>query len=72
MSDRINCGVYIFTPDIFTAIQGVSSQRKDRGKHYPEFFIIMAMTVDILFLVCFMKSPENAILFTSGSFEFSL
>lgn len=32
MSDRINCGVYVFTPDIFTAIQGVSSQRKDRGQ----------------------------------------
>ncbi|KAL1564942.1 mannose-1-phosphate guanylyltransferase [Salvia divinorum] len=31
VSDRINCGVYIFTPDIFTAIQGVSSQRKDRA-----------------------------------------
>lgn len=31
VSDRINCGVYIFTPDIFTAIQGVSTQRKDRG-----------------------------------------
>ncbi|XP_062170216.1 uncharacterized protein LOC133875946 [Alnus glutinosa] len=29
VSDRINCGVYIFTPDIFTAIQGVSTQRKD-------------------------------------------
>ncbi|CAM8920558.1 unnamed protein product [Rhodiola kirilowii] len=31
VSDRINCGVYIFTPDIFTAIQGVSTQRKDRA-----------------------------------------
>nr|KJB08201.1 hypothetical protein B456_001G071000 [Gossypium raimondii]KJB08204.1 hypothetical protein B456_001G071000 [Gossypium raimondii] len=31
VSDRINCGVYVFTPDIFTAIQGVSSQRKDRA-----------------------------------------
>ncbi|KAI9086493.1 hypothetical protein K1719_031577 [Acacia pycnantha] len=31
VSDRINCGVYIFTPDVFTAIQGVSSQRKDRA-----------------------------------------
>lgn len=30
VSDRINCGVYIFTSDIFTAIQGVSTQRKDR------------------------------------------
>lgn len=31
VSDRINCGVYVFTPDIFNAIQGVSTQRKDRG-----------------------------------------
>ncbi|KAG4190985.1 hypothetical protein ERO13_A07G062800v2 [Gossypium hirsutum] len=31
VSDRINCGVYVFTPDIFTAIQGVSSRRKDRA-----------------------------------------
>ncbi|XP_059443481.1 uncharacterized protein LOC132175528 [Corylus avellana] len=31
VSDRINCGVYIFTPDIFTAIQGVSTQLKDRA-----------------------------------------
>ncbi|GMH01315.1 hypothetical protein Nepgr_003154 [Nepenthes gracilis] len=31
VSDRINCGVYVFTPDIFTAIEGVSMQRKDRA-----------------------------------------
>ncbi|KAE8710671.1 pentatricopeptide repeat-containing protein [Hibiscus syriacus] len=31
VSDRINCGVYVFTPDIFDAIRGVSSQRKDRA-----------------------------------------
>eukprot|EP00262_Sarcandra_glabra_P010595 TRINITY_DN2588_c0_g1_i4.p1 TRINITY_DN2588_c0_g1~~TRINITY_DN2588_c0_g1_i4.p1 ORF type:complete len:396 (+),score=64.27 TRINITY_DN2588_c0_g1_i4:61-1248(+) len=31
VSDRINCGVYIFTPDIFAAIQDVSTQRKDRA-----------------------------------------
>ncbi|KAF3631492.1 mannose-1-phosphate guanyltransferase alpha [Capsicum chacoense] len=31
VSDRINCGVYVFTPDIFNAIQGVSTQRKDRA-----------------------------------------
>ncbi|KAA8540872.1 hypothetical protein F0562_024990 [Nyssa sinensis] len=30
VSDRINCGVYVFTPDIFTEIQGVSTQLKDR------------------------------------------
>ncbi|XP_061369641.1 uncharacterized protein LOC133312457 isoform X3 [Gastrolobium bilobum] len=34
VSDRINCGVYIFTPDIFTAIEGVSTQRKDRASVY--------------------------------------
>ncbi|XP_062116397.1 uncharacterized protein LOC133830438 [Humulus lupulus] len=31
VSDLINCGVYVFTPDIFTAIEGVSTQRKDRA-----------------------------------------
>ncbi|XP_030476461.1 uncharacterized protein LOC115693587 [Syzygium oleosum] len=31
VSDLINCGVYIFTPDIFSAIRDVSSQRKDRA-----------------------------------------
>ncbi|XP_010272083.1 PREDICTED: mannose-1-phosphate guanyltransferase alpha [Nelumbo nucifera] len=31
VSDLINCGVYIFTPDIFTTIQNVSTQRKDRA-----------------------------------------
>ncbi|KAL6973299.1 mannose-1-phosphate guanylyltransferase, partial [Sarracenia purpurea var. burkii] len=31
VSDRINCGVYVFTPEIFSAIQGVSTQRKDRA-----------------------------------------
>ncbi|CAH9089157.1 unnamed protein product [Cuscuta epithymum] len=31
VSERINCGVYVFTLDIFTAIQGVSTQRKERA-----------------------------------------
>ncbi|XP_043723607.1 mannose-1-phosphate guanyltransferase alpha-like [Telopea speciosissima] len=31
VSDLINCGVYIFMPDIFAAIQDVSTQRKDRA-----------------------------------------
>ncbi|CAA6662968.1 unnamed protein product [Spirodela intermedia] len=31
VSDLINCGVYIFTPDIFAAIRDVSAQRKDRA-----------------------------------------
>lgn len=32
VSDRINCGVYVFTPGIFTAIEGVTTQRKERGQ----------------------------------------
>ncbi|MQL94647.1 hypothetical protein Taro_027303 [Colocasia esculenta] len=31
VSDLINCGVYIFTPDVFSAISNVSVQRKDRA-----------------------------------------
>ncbi|XP_057447528.1 uncharacterized protein LOC130739292 [Lotus japonicus] len=31
VSDLINCGVYIFTPDIFTAIEDVSRIREGRG-----------------------------------------
>ncbi|KAK3406732.1 hypothetical protein EUGRSUZ_K02882 [Eucalyptus grandis] len=31
VSDLINCGVYIFTPEIFSAIRNVSTQRKDRA-----------------------------------------
>ncbi|KAF6143300.1 hypothetical protein GIB67_039083 [Kingdonia uniflora] len=31
VSDLINCGVYIFTPDIFDAIQNLSTQRRDRA-----------------------------------------
>lgn len=31
VSDLINCGVYIFTPDIFTATQDSFTQRKDRA-----------------------------------------
>lgn len=31
VSDLINCGVYIFTPDIFRAIQDSFTQRKDRA-----------------------------------------
>ncbi|KAK4782127.1 hypothetical protein SAY86_016229 [Trapa natans] len=32
VSDRINCGEYVFAPDIFAAIRNVSTQQKDRGK----------------------------------------
>ncbi|KAF5956117.1 hypothetical protein HYC85_008973 [Camellia sinensis] len=45
VSDRINCGVYIFTPDIFNAIQGVSTQQKDRGDVFGNL-----NAVDIVFL----------------------
>ncbi|POO01788.1 Nucleotidyl transferase domain containing protein [Trema orientale] len=31
VSDLINCGVYVFTPEIFTAIQDVSTHREDRA-----------------------------------------
>ncbi|KAJ6820454.1 mannose-1-phosphate guanyltransferase alpha-like [Iris pallida] len=31
VSDLINCGVYIFTPNIFSAIHGAFTQRKDRA-----------------------------------------
>lgn len=31
VSDLINCGVYVFTPDFFTAIQGVLTHREDRA-----------------------------------------
>ncbi|KAA8530283.1 hypothetical protein F0562_004992 [Nyssa sinensis] len=31
VSDLINCGVYVFTPEIFTAIQDVFTHREDRA-----------------------------------------
>ncbi|KAF7819642.1 mannose-1-phosphate guanyltransferase alpha-like [Senna tora] len=31
VSDLINCGVYIFTPDIFSVIQDISLNREDRA-----------------------------------------
>ncbi|CAI0455730.1 unnamed protein product [Linum tenue] len=31
VSDLINCGVYVFTPDIFTAIESVFANREDRA-----------------------------------------
>ncbi|KAL4588477.1 hypothetical protein LXL04_001368 [Taraxacum kok-saghyz] len=34
VSDRINCGVYVFTPTSFAAIQGVSTHKKDRAILY--------------------------------------
>ncbi|XP_060190647.1 uncharacterized protein LOC132619909 [Lycium barbarum] len=38
VSDLINCGVYVFTSEIFSAIQDVSTHRNDRGKIYPILF----------------------------------
>ncbi|KAH0973010.1 hypothetical protein GBA52_025166 [Prunus armeniaca] len=46
VSDLINCGVYVFTPDIFTAIQDVSTHREGRGC---SFFYSIFMA---LFVVC--------------------
>jgi mannose-1-phosphate guanylyltransferase len=34
VSDLINCGVYIFTPNIFNAIEDVLKQKKDRGNMF--------------------------------------
>jgi len=31
VSDLINCGVYVFTPDIFTAIHDVYINQEGRG-----------------------------------------
>uniref|UniRef100_A0A2N9INW7 Nucleotidyl transferase domain-containing protein n=1 Tax=Fagus sylvatica TaxID=28930 RepID=A0A2N9INW7_FAGSY len=35
VSDLINCGVYVFTPEIFTAIEGVSTHREDTANLRP-------------------------------------
>nr|GMD56497.1 mannose-1-phosphate guanyltransferase alpha-like [Ipomoea batatas] len=39
VSELINCGVYVFTPEIFSAIQDVSRHREDRATlhHFPSF-----------------------------------
>lgn len=46
VSDRINCGVYVFTPDIFSAIQDVSTLRKDRAnlKRMSSFDALQSVT----------------------------
>ncbi|XP_057522312.1 uncharacterized protein LOC130802357 [Amaranthus tricolor] len=31
VSDLINCGIYVFTPEIFSAIRGVLANREDKG-----------------------------------------
>ena len=31
VSDLINCGVYVFTPHVFNAVEDVSSHREGRG-----------------------------------------
>ncbi|KAE8710013.1 ADP-glucose pyrophosphorylase family protein isoform 3 [Hibiscus syriacus] len=46
VSDLINCGVYIFTPDIFTAIQEVSTHREDQAnlRHLSTFDALQSLT----------------------------
>ncbi|XP_027358351.1 mannose-1-phosphate guanyltransferase alpha-like isoform X2 [Abrus precatorius] len=46
VSDLINCGVYIFTPDIFTAIQDVSMNREGRAnlRHVSSFEALQSAT----------------------------
>ncbi|KAK6928246.1 Nucleotidyl transferase domain [Dillenia turbinata] len=46
VSDLINCGVYVFTPEIFTAIQGVFTNRQDRANlhHISSFEALQSAT----------------------------
>ncbi|KAB2075631.1 hypothetical protein ES319_A07G235800v1 [Gossypium barbadense] len=46
VSDLINCGVYVFTPDIFTAIQEVSTHREDQAnlRHLSSFETLQSPT----------------------------
>ncbi|XP_016746845.1 mannose-1-phosphate guanyltransferase alpha isoform X2 [Gossypium hirsutum] len=46
VSDLINCGVYVFTPDIFTAIQEVSTHREDQAnlRHLTSFETLQSPT----------------------------
>ncbi|KAK8653337.1 hypothetical protein V6N13_127344 [Hibiscus sabdariffa] len=46
VSDLINCGLYIFTPDIFTAIQEVSLHREDQAnlRHLSTFEALQSPT----------------------------
>ncbi|KAK8497456.1 hypothetical protein V6N12_016980 [Hibiscus sabdariffa] len=46
VSDLINCGLYIFTPDIFTAIQEVSTHREDQAnlRHLSTFEALQSPT----------------------------
>ncbi|XVF16494.1 hypothetical protein REPUB_Repub10bG0036000 [Reevesia pubescens] len=46
VSDLINCGVYIFTPDIFTAIQEVSTHREGQAniRHLSSFETLQSPT----------------------------
>ncbi|OVA16243.1 Bacterial transferase hexapeptide repeat [Macleaya cordata] len=41
VSDQINCGVYVFTPDIFTAIQDVIMHRKDRESVFLSTLVLL-------------------------------
>lgn len=46
VSDLINCGVYVFTPDIFSAIQDMSMHREDRATlhHFSSFEALQLST----------------------------
>ncbi|EOY03248.1 hypothetical protein QUC31_017796 [Theobroma cacao] len=46
VSDLINCGVYIFTPDVFTAIQEVSTHREGQAniRHLSSFETLQSPT----------------------------
>ncbi|OIT40640.1 PREDICTED: mannose-1-phosphate guanyltransferase alpha-like [Nicotiana attenuata] len=46
VSDLINCGVYVFTPEIFSAIQDVSLNREDRATlpHFSSFEALQLAT----------------------------
>ncbi|KAF9600866.1 hypothetical protein IFM89_013462 [Coptis chinensis] len=61
VSDLINCGVYIFTPDIFTAIQDLSTQRKDRAnlRRVSSFEALFSQPQTCVVIVIFMIRIHN-------------
>lgn len=64
MSDLINCGVYIFTPEIFAAIEDVFKQRKERGRCFFLYlvFAIVGTTTRIMFSISMvLRMPECAV-----------
>ena len=53
MSDLINCGVYVFTPEIFSAIQDVSTHREDRGGFFRLHMLLILGWYELLSLQAF-------------------